>query len=391
MPSKGGNCDQINYKSNYPSNKIYKGRNENTVNQTNIIRSVMEFINSNNKTENEFNELAIEIFEYQYANNSPFNLFVKQQGSSPKVAKTWKDIPPLPISAFKRVNLSCCPPAKTGRTFMTSGTTQINMKGKSFHPTLSVYDRSMIKNFKARFLPEIEKIRMGILFPKEDVMPNSSLAHYLALAFKTFGTPNSGYYLNSTGIEFKKLFKDLKISQETKEPVAILGASFSIVHLLDEMKKLGKSFQLPIGSKILDTGGFKGHSREVEQEEFYEQLSSAFGIPRRNCINMYGMTELSTQFYDCGNEICPSVKTGPHWIKSKVVDPLTKREVKSGDVGLLVHCDLAHFNIVSTILTEDMGVERDSGFILLGRAVGENAKGCSLAADEFLNSIKNND
>ena len=106
---------------------------------------------------------------------------------------------------------------------------------------------------------------------------------------------------------------------------------------------------------------------------------------------MYGMTELSTQFYDCGNEICPSVKTGPHWIKTRVVDPLSKREVKPGNVGLLVHCDLAHFNIVSTILTEDTGLERDNGFILLGRADGGIAKGCSLAADEFLRSIQRND
>jgi len=348
-------------------------------------------MNSKSTNEKEFNELSILLFAYQYENNPPFNLFIKQQGFSPKVVRNWKDIPPIPIDAFKRVLLSCCSSTTTGRTFMTSGTTQTNLKGKSYHPSLRVYDSSMIKNFKERFLPEIEKIRMGILFPNEDVMHTSSLAHYLSLALKNFGTSNSRYYFDSKGIDFQNLFSDLNFSQENNEPFAILGASFSIVHLLDEMAKLGKQFQLPIGSKILDTGGFKGQSREVEQEEFYEQLSSAFGVPRKNCINMYGMTELSTQFYDCGNEICPSVKTGPHWIKTRVVDPLSKREVKPGNVGLLVHCDLAHFNIVSTILTEDTGLERDNGFILLGRADGGIAKGCSLAADEFLRSIQRND
>ena len=76
---------------------------------------------------------------------------------------------------------------------------------------------------------------------------------------------------------------------------------------------------------------------------------------------MYGMTELSTQFYDNGNAQCPSIKTGPHWIRSRVINPLSKTDVKIGDKGALVHCDLAHFNIVSTILTEDAGIEVEDG------------------------------
>jgi hypothetical protein len=67
-----------------------------------------------------------------------------------------------------------------------------------------------------------------------------------------------------------------------------------------------------------------------------------------------------------------------------VINPLTKSDVKMGDKGVLVHCDLAHFNVVSTILTEDSGVEVENGFLLLGRADGAEAKGCSMAVDEFL-------
>ena len=66
-------------------------------------------------------------------------------------------------------------------------------------------------------------------------MPNSSLAHYLNLALHNFGTPCSSYHLNTSGIEFESLFSDLRSSQEKGTPYAILGASFSIVHLLDEM------------------------------------------------------------------------------------------------------------------------------------------------------------
>jgi hypothetical protein len=103
---------------------------------------------------------------------------------------------------------------------------------------------------------------------------------------------------------------------------------------------------------------------------------------------MYGMTELSSQFYDNGNQSCPAAKSGPHWIRTRVVNPLTGDDVPQGTRGVLAHCDLAHFNIVSTILTEDAGIVLDDGFLLLGRADGENAKGCSLAVEEFLHAAQ---
>jgi hypothetical protein len=99
---------------------------------------------------------------------------------------------------------------------------------------------------------------------------------------------------------------------------------------------------------------------------------------------MYGMTELSTQFYDKGNDVCPSVKSGPHWIKTRVVNPLTGVAVAKGETGVLAHTDLANFNSVMTLLTEDSGIETDGGFLLLGRAAGAQAQGCSMAVDEFL-------
>jgi hypothetical protein len=54
---------------------------------------------------------------------------------------------------------------------------------------------------------------------------------------------------------------------------------------------------------------------------------------------MYGMTELSSQFYDAGNAVTPAVKRAPHWVRSRVVDPMTGREMPVGERGVLVHCD----------------------------------------------------
>ncbi len=356
--------------------------------QDQIIEALLAFIAADGATEEAFNGLALDIFAYQFENNQPYRQFSMQRERTPRTTKVWRDIPAVPINVFKDLTMSCCAPVAAARIFLTSGTTQGGLRGKSHHPTLAVYDASMTKNFKHRFMQGRDFICMGILFPTEDVMPNSSLAHYLALALQHFGTADSHYMLREDGINFALLFAELERAETTGEPYALLGASFSFVHLMDEMQRLGKSFVLPAGSRLFDTGGFKDLSREVELDDFYNQLSANFGVPRSRCINMYGMTELSTQFYDWGNENCPSVKSGPHWIRSRVINPLTGQDVPRGETGVLVHCDLAHFNIVSTILTEDAGVETEDGFLLLGRADGAEAQGCSMAVEEFLKAAQ---
>lgn len=356
--------------------------------QAPLIAELLAYLAADTSSEDEFDQQALKLFAHQYQHNLPFQRFCQQRGKTVRTVKNWRDIPAVPINAFKELTLSCTPASAAERTFMTSGTTQGDVKGKHHHPTLSVYDKSMTKNFRHRFMQGREKIRMGILFPTETLMPNSSLAHYLALAAREFGAVESHYLLTEEGLDHARLLAELKRAERTAEPYALLGASYSFVHLLDELHKQGQSFVLPEGSRVLDTGGFKGKSRELSMEDFYAQLSSALGIDTSQCINMYGMTELSTQFYDGGNATLPSVKSGPHWIRSRVVDPLSGQEVPLGEPGILAHCDLANFNSVTTILTEDVGVAVDAGFLLLGRAQGSAAKGCSLAVEEFLQAAQ---
>lgn len=349
-----------------------------------IVQTLLGFIAQDACTDAQFDALALRLFAYQYANNEPYRRFCQARGATPRKVQGWRDIPAVPINGFKELTLSCQPPASCERVFMTSGTTRGDVKGRHYHPGLAVYDLSMRRNFAHRFMQGTATLRMGILFPDETAMPNSSLAHYLALAVREFGSADSRYFVSPLGMDSAGLYEALAAAERSGEPYALLGASYSFVHLIDELKQRGQAFRLPPGSKVLDTGGYKGHSRELPMDDFYAMLSATLGIARGQCINMYGMTELSTQFYDSGNTSVPSVKSGPHWIRSRLVDPLTGREVARGERGILVHCDLANFNSVTTILTEDVGVEVDAGFLLLGRAGGAQAKGCSLAVEEFI-------
>ena len=352
-----------------------------------LVESLLAFLAQDGCSDAEFDALALRLFAHQHANNAAFRRFCQLRGATPRSVKSWRDIPAVPINAFKDATLSCTPAADAERVFMTSGTTRGDVKGRHYHPTIAVWDASFTPNFARRFMQGMQRLRMAILFPDEQEMPNSSLAHYLAMAVRLFGTGDSAYFVRRDGMDNDGLRAWLREAERSGDPCAVLGASYSFVHFIDAMSASGERFRLPAGSRLLDTGGYKGNSRELPLEEFYAQLSATFGVPRERCVNMYGMTELSSQLYDDGNAVVPSVKSGPHWIRSRLVDPLTQRDVPRGERGIIVHCDLANFNSATTILTEDVGIAVDGGFLLLGRAEGAQARGCSLAVAEFLQAV----
>lgn len=349
-----------------------------------FLPELMNFMSRPDGDDEAFNQLALKLFSYQFRNNHALQRYCRMHGRTPRTVRHWRDIPAVPINGFKELTLSCIPPEQCQRVFMTSGTTRKDNRGRHYHPNLTVYDHSMKLHFAQRFMRGLPRIRMGILFPDEEMMPNSSLAHYLALAKQEFGAPGSAYFVGPDGMDIDGLCAALEGAESTATPYALLGASYSFVHLMDELERRGKRFSLPEGSRLFDTGGFKGQSRELGGAEFYELLQHYFGVAPAQCTNMYGMTELSTQFYDDGNAQQPSIKSGPHWIRTRAVDPLTGQDVPDGERGVLVHCDLANFNSTTTLLTEDVGVILPEGFLLLGRAEGAQAKGCSLAMDAFL-------
>ncbi len=353
-----------------------------------LVDRLLAFVAQDGCSDAEFDDLAAALFEFQYRFNEPYRRFCQRRGAMPRRVSGWRQVPPVPISAFKDATLSCVPPADCERVFMTSGTSRGEVKGRNHHPTIAVWDRSMQRHFEQRFMQGSGRMPMLLLFPNEDRLPNSSLARYLSLAARCHGTPDSRSYIDPQGLDVGGLRAALDRAVAQAQPVALMGASFSFVHLLDALHEQGSRYALPEGSRILDTGGYKGQARDLPQDAFYDGLAATFGVPRSRCINMYGMTELSSQFYDAGNPTVPSVKHPPHWVRTRVLDPLTGYELPRGERGVLAHCDLANFNSAIAILTEDVGVAVDDGFLLLGRAEGAEAKGCSLAVQEFLQATR---
>lgn len=352
-----------------------------------LIQDLLDFIALPDADDAAFNAMAMRLFAHQVRHNPAYARLCQSRGRTPATVRHWHDIPAVPVNGFKQLTLSCTPAETCERVFMTSGTTGgTEHKGRHYHPDLRVYDASVKRHFADCAGPT--PIRMAILFPDEQALPNSSLAHYLELCRKDFGLEGSRHHWSTDGMELAGLLQFLRDARQSQQPVALLGASYSFVHLMDALARHDADLRLPAGSWLLDTGGFKGQSREIPIESFYAQLSELFGVARERCLNMYGMTELSTQFYDRGNAQLPSVKRGPHWMRTRAIDPLTGASVPDGERGILVHTDLANYNSVLSILTEDVGIVGADGFQLLGRAEGAQAKGCSLAVESFIQAAR---
>jgi len=255
---------------------------------------------------------------------------------------------------------------------------------------LTVYDASTTTNFKSYVLPDASTMDCFVLNPPPEALPNSSLAYYLGLMSRQFGDAASGYFVNDTGLRYDALVDALRDARERRRPVALLGTTFAFVHLLDRMADDGSRLHLSEGSRVFDTGGVKGRSRDIERNELATALVVRLGVPMDFQVNMYGLTELSTQFIDSSlrdhvrGRPGSRYKSIPPWSRTRVLDPETLEPIARGMPGVLCHTDLANRASVCTILTEDLGLETGDGFEIVGRVKGSQARGCSIAMDELL-------
>lgn len=361
--------------------------------------AILEFIQKCQWDEKAFNDLALRIFAYQFERNEPYRNFCLKRNRTPETISHWSEIPPVPVQAFKVLDLACEPKEKAEAIFLSSGTTQgEKTRCRHFVFNLRLYETSVLSWFEPHLLPERKPIPIAILLPPPEEMPNSSLGHMLATILKRWGKNLdkdllSGWFIKGGTLRVEELANWLKVAEKERIPVMLLGTSFSFVHFLDWCFESQTAFHLPEGSRLMDTGGFKGRSREVSRSELYGNYERVFSIPPEWCVNEYGMAEMCSQFYDgvAGKPYLfghQRIHKPPPWARTKVVNPETLEEVDEGEVGLLCHYDLANRGSVMAILTEDLGVKLGDGFVLIGRARGSELRGCSVLIDELL-SVSN--
>lgn len=335
-------------------------------------------------TDAQFDELARAVFAFQFEHNGVYRAYCQRLARTPKSVQHWQEIPAVPTGAFRDFVLTCFPVEEAEAQFHTSGTTAAK-PGRHFFRSLELYDAAIGPNFAAHLLPDAARLPMWVLTPSPEEAPHSSLSHMMGVVRKEFGMADGDYYVADGSLQVEKLLRALCEAQWGHQPVFLLGTAFAFVRLFDHCLKQNLKFQLPEGSRAMETGGFKGRSRELSKPDLYALFEKLLGIPSCRVVNEYGMTELSTQFYDetmlVGRQ--SDVKRSPPWARVQVINPNTGKEAAPGERGLIRIWDLANFWSVMCVQTEDLGVLRADGFEVLGRAAGAEVRGCSLGAEAF--------
>jgi len=330
------------------------------------VRAFMESCGS----EAEFNALALEVFQMQAELNPAYRAFV---GKGTRTMADWRDIPAMPASGFKQLELTCLGDEERRRVFFSSGSTQ-QERSRHYHgvESLELYEESAWRCFDTNFRVRAQKF--VFLTPRARLVPNSSLAHMFEIFALRHGGRSAFVGAVDQAFAWELNVDECVRALEGPEPVAIFGTAFLFVHLADALAERGLEIQLPPGSWAMETGGYKGRSREVSRGELRALMTARLGIPKESIFSEYGMSELSSQAYDRAD----GVFRFPPWARARLISPSTGREAAAGERGLIRVCDLANVWSVMAVQTEDVGIGVGDGIELCGRATQAEARGCSL-------------
>jgi hypothetical protein len=291
--------------------------------------------------------------------------------AAPRAPSEW---PAIPTDLFRHMRVSTyVDSAFDIRVFHTSGTTSGARGAHSFRD-LSLYDLAAQHAARMFLLPFNMRLAMLAAHPLE--VSDSSLSYMLGRFESWFGT-STHWCWRDNALDLDALRRSLDEAVRTNEPIAVLGTSFALVHADDRLQR-GERWQLPTGSVVMPTGGFKGRSREIDKDELHAMITTRFGAGT-SFIGEYGMTELSSQMYEIDGKLAI-----PSWVRATPVDPDTLRPVSEGEVGIVRIDDLANLDSAISIQTADLARLDKGRLTLLGRAPGATPRGCSLAIEEAL-------
>ncbi len=315
----------------------------------------------NIKSNQEFIDVALSIFEYQFEHNKVYRSFCDLLYKHPSDITDTKDIPFLPIQFFKSHTI-VSQQSTSELVFSSSGTTG-NNTSKHIVIDPSIYEKSYRGAFY-NFYGNIEQYTILALLPSYLERQGSSLIYMVNDLIKRSKKTASGFYLDN----LDELARVLKNLDAKGEKVLLIGVSFALLDLVERY-----SFKLK-NAIVMETGGMKGRRKELIRADLHTILCNGFGVSAIH--SEYGMTELLSQAYSKGEGIFKC----PPWMKvhtRDTEDPLqTLPHAKTGGVNVI---DLANINSCSFIATQDLGKTfENETFEILGRYDHSDIRGCNL-------------
>jgi hypothetical protein len=319
----------------------------------------------NLKTEEDFWETSLRVFDYQCGNNKVYREFATLLGKDKSRIKNINDIPFLPAEFFRNHKIM------TGERpveiiFESSGTTGFS-PARHWVSDLTLYEKSFLKSFRL-FYGDPRPFLIIALLPSYTEREGSSLIYMADRLIKESHHEDSGFYKGKND----GLLDIIKKGKEEGVKILLLGVSFA---LLDLAERGPLDFS---GVIVMETGGMKGRRKELTRQELHSILKKKLNVD--SIHSEYGMTELMSQAYSYGDGIFYS----PPWMRVVIRDPQDPLCIfnRSGITGGINIIDLANLNSCSFIATGDLGKLHDNGgFEVLGRFDNSDIRGCNLLAE----------
>lgn len=314
----------------------------------------------NIQSEEDFNEVALMVFGFQYRNNKTYQEFCNHLGRTPKEVTLLEQIPFLPIEFFKSRKVVCDSDFHD-IIFTSSGTTG-TVTSKHYVTDLSLYQESFRKGF-SHFYGDIKEYTVLALLPSYLERSGSSLIYMANDMIESSEAKESGFYLHN----IDELAEQIKTLDQSGRKILLIGVSFALLDLIETHQ-----FSLK-NTIVMETGGMKGRRKELIRNELHHLLGKGFGLKKIH--SEYGMTELLSQAYSKGDGIfgCPP------WMKVIIRDPEDPLTLlppgKSGGMNII---DLANLNSCSFIASQDLGKLKGDNFEVIGRFDHSDIRGCNL-------------
>ena len=319
------------------------------------------------KTEEDFEEACLSIFNYQYENIDIYHQFVDYLNINPKKISKITEIPFLPIEMFKHHTI-LDRNRQTDAYFQSSGTTNIQTLSRHWIADFELYQQSILHCFQQFIGHPKDYIFLGLL-PNYLERQNSSLIYMVDFLINKSSQKENGYFLYNHP-ELLELLKNLN-----NRKIILFGVSFALLDFIDFCEANGGFYSAQNSNLIIiETGGMKGRKEEMTKDELLKILRNGFLTDK--IYSEYSMTELLSQAYSLGNNIYQS----PNWLRIMIRNleaPFSY--VEKGKTGAVNIIDLANRYSCSFIATQDLGKSFDNHqFQILGRIDHSDIRGCSL-------------
>ena len=313
-----------------------------------------------------FDSAALDLFRYQYRNNSIYKSWVDALNIKASDIIVLEDIPFLPISAFKNHDVV----SHIGNVSKIFKSSSIIDSASSRHLVfdMDLYLENTERIFSDFYQP-VEGYCFLALLPNYLERGGSSLVAMVEHFIKKSTYSDSGFYL----YDHSKLNSKLLHCQRKGIPTVLFGVSFALLDYLDEHKH---DFTELI---VVETGGMKGRKKEMTKPQLQKLLAEGFGVNQVH--SEYGMTELFSQAYSkSGGKFFPSKST--RFLTKEITDPFCNAHY--GKPGVINIIDLANIDSCAFIETQDLGKLYDDGsFEVLGRLDTADIRGCNLMVSDL--------